>query len=173
VPGASTSSPGLAFLLATIAEFGEDGWQKYWAELVANDVTVTSGWSDAYYVDFTAGGGEGDRPIVLSYGSSPAFAPGTSSLDDTCYRQVEYAGVISGTKHEAEAQKLVDFLLSSTVQGDIAENMWVFPVNQQVALPAEWLGAVSIPEQALELDPLLVEKNREKWILEWSQIATP
>ncbi|MGB3413687.1 MAG: thiamine ABC transporter substrate-binding protein, partial [Microbacteriaceae bacterium] len=110
VPGASTSSPGLAFLLATIAEFGETGWQKYWAELVANEVKVTSGWSDAYYVDFTAGGGEGDRPIVLSYGSSPAFAPGTSSLDDTCYRQVEYAGIISGTKHEAEAQKLVDFL---------------------------------------------------------------
>src|SRR5699024_9783929 len=71
-PGASTSSPGLAFLLATIDAYGEDGWQDWWQKLVENDVLITSGWSDAYNVDFTAGGNEGTRPIVVSYGSSPA-----------------------------------------------------------------------------------------------------
>ncbi len=64
-PAASTSSPGFAFLLATIGTFGKDGWQDYWTSLMANGARVVSGWSDAYEVDFTAGGGNGDRPIVL------------------------------------------------------------------------------------------------------------
>ena len=68
-PGAATSSPGLAFLLSTVAAYG-DAWPDYWADLMANGAKVTSGWSDAYYVDFTQGGGDGERPIVLSYDSS-------------------------------------------------------------------------------------------------------
>ncbi len=100
IPGATTSSPGLAFLLATIAEYGEDGWQDYWTRLMANGAELTQGWSDAYEVDFTQGGGGGDRPIVLSYDSSPAFTVDgqggttTSALLDTCFRQTEYAGVL-------------------------------------------------------------------------------
>ena len=91
--------------LATVAEYGEDGWADYWQRLVDNDVKVTSGWSDAYQVDFTAGGGSGDRPIVLSYASSPPFTipeggdePTTSALLDTCFRQVEYAAVLDGRR---------------------------------------------------------------------------
>jgi thiamine transport system substrate-binding protein len=94
-PGATTSSPGMAFLLATIAKYGDPGWQSYWGDLMANGARVTAGWTDAYSVDFTAGGGGGDRPIVLSYASSPPFTipeggdrPTTSALMDTCYRQV-------------------------------------------------------------------------------------
>ena len=103
-PGATTSSPGLAFLLATIAAYGEDGWQDYWTRLMANGTKLTQGWSDAYEVDFTQGGGGGDRPIVLSYDSSPAFTVDgqggttTSALLDTCFRQVEYAGVLAGAR---------------------------------------------------------------------------
>ena len=72
LPGAASSSTGLAFLLATIAEYGDD-WPDYWTRLMDNGAKLTAGWSDAYEVDFTQGGGEGDRPIVLSYDSSPAF----------------------------------------------------------------------------------------------------
>ena len=103
-PGATTSSPGLAFLLATIAAYGADGWQDYWSQLMANGAKLTQGWSDAYQVDFTQGGGGGDRPIVLSYDSSPAFTVDgqggttTSALLDTCFRQVEYAGVLAGAR---------------------------------------------------------------------------
>ena len=118
-PAANSSSPGLAFLLATIAKYGDDGWQDYWSALVANGTKVVAGWSDAYYVDFSGPSSEGDRPIVVSYASSPPFevpegateAP-TGALLDTCFRQTEYAGVIAGTKNEAGAQKLVDFLFS-------------------------------------------------------------
>src|SRR6478735_11861930 len=99
-PGAATSSPGMAFLLSTIAAYGEDGWQDYWSKLMANGTKLVAGWSDAYEVDFTQGGGNGDRPIVLSYDSSPAFtvadgASTTRALLDTCFRQVEYAGVLT------------------------------------------------------------------------------
>ncbi len=79
--GASTSSPGMAFLLSTIAEYGEDGWQDYWTDLLANGAKVVDGWEDAYYGDFTQGGGEGERPIVLSYDSSPAFTVAGRPLD--------------------------------------------------------------------------------------------
>ena len=76
VENPATSSPGLAFLLATVAYFGEDpetGWPAFWRALRDNDVAVSSGWEEAYYGYFSgAGGGEGDLPIVVSYASSPA-----------------------------------------------------------------------------------------------------
>jgi thiamine transport system substrate-binding protein len=105
-----SSSPGLAFLLATVN--GTDDWEQYWADLVANGVSVTAGWSDAYYGEFTAGGG--DRSIVVSYASSPPAevifadppvdtAP-TGVLLDSCFRQIEFAGILAGTEHRAEAK---------------------------------------------------------------------
>ncbi|MGB3762521.1 MAG: thiamine ABC transporter substrate-binding protein, partial [Ornithinimicrobium sp.] len=148
-PGASTSSPGLAFMLATVAEFGEGGdgqqsWQEYWQALVDNDVKVTAGWEDAYLVDFTAGGGDGDRPVVVSYASSPPFTiaedtgePTTSALMDTCFHQVEYAGVIEGAENEAGAEALVDFMLGDSVQQALPESMYVFPVSEPDELPED------------------------------------
>ncbi len=167
--GASTSSPGLAFLLATIAAYGENGWQDYWRALVANDIKVTAGWTDAYTVDFTRAGG--DRPIVLSYGSSPAFDPATKNLDATCFRQVEYAGVIAGTKYPTAAGQLVDFLFSAEAQAAIPDSMYVFPTNTAVALPEGWAGVVSVAETAYELDPAVIDAKREAWIAEWSAIV--
>ena len=72
VQNPATSTPGLAFMLATIARLGE-GWQDFWRALRANDVLVVDGWEQAYYGEFSgAGGGEGERPIVVSYATSPA-----------------------------------------------------------------------------------------------------
>ncbi|GAA1140886.1 thiamine ABC transporter substrate-binding protein [Ornithinicoccus hortensis] len=178
-PGASTSSPGLAFLLATIGEFGEDGWQQYWEDLMANGAKVTSGWTDAYTVDFTAGGGDGDRPIVLSYASSPPFTipedgeePTTSALLDTCFRQVEYAGVIEGAENPDGAQALIDYLLTDDVQAAIPDSMYVYPVSTQVELPEVWAQWADVADAPIEVAPEDIEANRETWVREWADIAT-
>lgn len=177
-PGATDSSPGLAFLLATIGEFGEDGWQDYWSDLVGNGARITSGWSDAYYVDFTAGGGDGDRPIVLSYASSPPFTipegeqePTTSALLDTCFRQVEYAGVIEGAENVEGAQALVDFLLSDEVQAEIPDAMYVYPASAEVDLPELWSQWAQVASDPIEVSPEEIEAGREAWVLEWADVA--
>lgn len=173
VEAANSSSPGLAFLLATIAAYG-DGWYDYWSALVDNNVKVAASWSDAYYIDFSGPSSEGDRPLVVSYASSPPFEGGaTGVLLDTCFRQTEYAGVIAGTEHPDEARQLVDFLFSPTVQNDIPENMYVFPVNSAAELPADWAEFAEIAENPYEIDPAEIDANRERWIQEWAAIATP
>ena len=178
-PGATTSSPGLAFLLATVGEFGPGQWQGYWADLMANGAKVTSGWTDAYTVDFTAGGGQGDRPIVLSYASSPPFTipeggvePTTSALLDTCFRQVEYAGVLQGAQNPEGAQAVVDWLVSPQVQAAIPDAMFVFPVDDEVELPELWAQWASVAEDPIVVDPQQIEEERETWLREWADIAT-
>jgi len=173
VEAANSSSPGLAFLLATIAAYG-DGWPDYWSALIDNQVKVAASWSDAYYVDFSGPSSEGDRPLVVSYASSPPFESGaTGVLLDTCFRQTEYAGVIAGTEHPAEARQLVDFLFSTTVQNDIPENMYVFPVNSEATLPETWAEYAEIATDPYVIDPADIDANRERWISEWAAIATP
>ena len=175
-PGAATSSPGMAFLLATIATYGQD-WPDYWQRLMDNDTLLTDGWSDAYQVDFTQGGGKGDRPIVLSYDSSPAFTVDgdrstTSALLDTCFRQVEYAGVLAGAQNPDGAEALVDFLLSKDVQSALPDSMYVFPVDASVELPAEWARFAKQPSDPLEVDPADVAEHRDEWLREWSDVTS-
>jgi len=177
----STSSPGLAFLLATIAEAGEDGWQDLWRALRANDVAVASGWEEAYYTSFSgAAGSPGDRPIVVSYASSPPAevvfseepvdeAP-TAVVEASCYRQIEFAGILAGTDKEEEARKLIDFLLSPAFQEDIPLRMFVYPVVD-VPLPAEFVEYGPRPDDPYLLDPDLVAERRDEWIEEWSEIV--
>lgn len=177
----STSSPGLAFLLATIATFpdgAEYDWRQYWADLVANDVAVTSGWEAAYYGSFSGGTGEGDRPLVVSYASSPPAevfyselteAP-TGAIGDGCFRQVEYAGILQGTEHEATARLLIDFMLSVPFQEDIPLNMFVFPANTDAALPDVFIEHAAIPSDPVVMAPERIDENREAWIEEWTQI---
>ncbi len=138
--GATTSSPGFAFLLATIAAYGED-WPTYWEDLLDNGAKVVPGWEDAYFVDFPAGGG-GERPIVLSYDSSPAFTTTddgsettTAALLETCFEQVEYVGVLAGAENPAGAQAVVDWMLTPEVQAALPDSMYVFPVVDGVELP--------------------------------------
>jgi len=178
IPGATTSSPGLAFLLTTIAAYGEDGWQDYWTRLMANGAELTQGWSDAYEVDFTQGGGGGDRPIVVSYDSSPAFTTDgkggttTSALLDTCFRQVEYAGVLAGAANPAGAKALVDFMLTPAFQEALPEAMYVFPVVAGTELPADWAKFAQQPDQPFAVDPAAIAANRDEWLTEWSDITS-
>lgn len=182
VEAPNSSSPGLAFMLATIAAFtdgdettqGAEAWHQYWTALLANGAKVDASWSDAYYVDFSGPSSEGDRPLVVSYASSPLFEPEgtTGALLDTCFRQIEYAGVVAGTKHSKEAQQLVDFLFSPTVQNDIPENMYVYPANSEATLPGSW-QAYPMPTNTLRIDPAAIDAHREEWLGEWAAIATP
>lgn len=173
-PGATSSTPGMAFLLATIAEYGE-AWPDYWADLMDNDAKVVKGWEDAYSVDFTFSGG--DRPVVLSYDSSPAFTvsdgeTSTAALLDTCFRQVEYAGVLEGAENPEGAQAVVDWLLSPDVQAALPTSMYVFPVAEDVEIPEEWARFAEQPDQPLAVDPADVTAHRQEWLQEWTDIIS-
>jgi thiamine transport system substrate-binding protein len=176
-PGATTSSPGLAFLLATIAEYG-DAWPDYWTRLLDNGAKLTEGWTDAYQVDFTQGGGGGDRPIVLSYDSSPAFTVDgkggttTSALLDTCLRQVEYAGVLAGAANPGGAEALVDFMVGPDFQAALPEAMYVFPVDAAAPLPPDWAKFAVQPEDPYVVDPAEIAENRDAWLTEWSDVTS-
>ena len=175
-PGAATSSPGMAFLLTTIAAYGDD-WPDYWTKLMDNGAKLTAGWSDAYEVDFTQGGGHGDRPIVLSYDSSPAFTvkdgkSTTSALLDTCFRQVEYAGVLDGAGNPTGAEALIDFLLSPEVQAALPDSMYVFPVASDTPLPQEWAKFAKQPRTPYAVDPADISDHRDEWLREWSDVTS-
>jgi thiamine transport system substrate-binding protein len=177
----STSTPGLAFLLATIATFPDSteyDWRAYWTDLVANDVAVTAGWESAYYGSFSGGTGEGDRPLVVSYASSPPAevyfgdlpeAP-TGAIANGCFRQVEYAGILRGSKNESTARLLIDFMLSRRFQEDIPLNMFVFPANETASLPDVFVQHTTLPSNPVVMAPERIEANREAWIEEWTRI---
>jgi thiamine transport system substrate-binding protein len=176
----ATSSPGLAFLFATIAAFGSE-WPDYWESLKENGVRVVSDWDTAYYGESTWWGG--DRPLVLSYASSPPAevifaeeplteAP-TGVIDETCYRQIEFAGVLSGTDHPDEAKALVDYMLSPEFQEQIPLAWFVFPANESAALPQEFIDHTTVPAAPASLEPDEIEANRELWIEQWTSIMVP
>ena len=181
VQNPATSSPGLAFLLATIARYGDD-WEGYWQRLRDNDVAVVNGWSEAYLSEFTAGGGGGDRPLVVSYSTSPpaeiVYAedpkpeqPSTSVMLDGCYRQVEFAGVLRGSSDPESARVVVDWLVSPQVQADIPLAMFVFPARGAVALPEVFERFVDRPTEPLEISPEEIAAQRDAWIERWTQIT--
>lgn len=182
VENPATSSPGLAFLLATIDAFGADGWQQWWSDLRANGVVVSDGWEDAYYGEFSGGAtSEGTRPLVVSYASSPpaeviyADPPVTEAptgvITAGCYRQIEGAGILAGTDHEEEAGELVDFLLSETFQAAVPLSMFVYPVRTGVELPPEFVEHAVAPTDVAELDPADIEAHREEWIDTWTDLV--
>jgi thiamine transport system substrate-binding protein len=178
VESPAISSPGLAFLLATIDEYGEDGWHDFWADLKASGVKVAPDWDTAYYSDFTRYGG--DRPLVVSYASSPpaevifATEPLTEAptgvIDAGCYRQVEYAGVLAGTDYPAAAGELIDYLLSVDFQETIPLNWYVFPANRSAGLPDEFVQYTEIPSSPSRFDAGTIASNRDRWISEWTAI---
>jgi len=182
VQNPATSSPGLGFLLATIGTFGEDGYLDYWRELVGNDVLVTNDWETAYYSHFTAAS-DGDRPIVASYASSPVAEvyyaetppdePPTAAVtaDGTCFRQIEFAGILRGTQVEKEARQLMDFLLGRRFQEDIPLKMFVYPANGTAVLPEVFQNYSRIPDVPVQFDPELIAANREAWIQAWTEVV--
>lgn len=192
----ASSSPGLAFLLATVARFGDPAasvapavatgygdWLDFWAALRDNGVLVTSGWSDAYYTAFTRYGG--DRPIVVSYLTSPAAevifsdepltTPPTANLtcEGCAYRQVEAAGILAGTRNRAAAEAFIDFLLSRQVQEAIPLAMFVHPVTSDADVPPEFSqhAVIAADAVAASLPSAVVQSNQRRWLAQWTAVV--
>jgi len=184
VENPAASSPGLAFLLATIAVFGEEGdytYLDYWADLIENDVLVVNGWNEAYYGEFSAASEDGERPLVVSYASSPpaeiVFAEeeleeaptGAIVADGMCFRQIEFVGILNGTEKMEAAQQLIDFMLGVDFQEDLPLQMFVFPVNVEAELPEVFVEYAAIPENPVTMDYATIGENREAWIRAWTE----
>ena len=183
VENPATSSPGLAFLLATIGHFGETGYLDFWRGLVANDVKVVNDWETAYRTEFSASTGHGLRPIVVSYGSSPPFEvlyaetpidePPSAAIvnDDTCFRQIEFVGILKGTRNRRLAEKWVDFMLSTQFQEDMPTQMFVFPVNPDAKLDDTFTKFLAIPDKPAYVDPQAIADHREEWLQAWTEVV--
>ncbi|MGN9795104.1 thiamine ABC transporter substrate-binding protein [Streptomyces sp. OZ13] len=185
VENAATSSPGLGFLLGTIGEYGESGWQSYWNKLKDNGVKVVDGWEQAYNEEFSGSAGgkkaKADRPLVVSYASSPpvevlysepqpAEAP-TGVATGTCFRQIEFAGLLTGAKNEAGGKALLDFLISKKFQEDMPLNMFVNPVVKDAKLPALFTKHGAVVEKPETVAADTIAKNREQWVRSWSSLV--
>jgi thiamine transport system substrate-binding protein len=190
VQNPATSSPGLAFLAATVAIFGDsddtdgESYLDFWRALVDNDVSVSENWTNAYYGEFSgSAGSEGTRPLVVSYASSPAAevyfaeatieaAPTGAIIDpETCFRQIEYAGILSGTDQPDGARALIDFMLSMEFQSDMPLNMFVYPVVTDAHLPEVFEAFAAVAEEPVTLDADIIDANRDRWIEEWTEVV--
>ena len=173
----ASSSPGLAFLIGTVVTFGDE-WPAFWESLVANDVLVTDDWEEAYYGAFTRAGG--DRPLVVSYGSSPPYevlfdperdTPPTGVAEGTCTRQVEFAGVLRGTERPEAARVLLDFLASADFQRHVANDLYVFPVDPSVELDPVFTEFAVVPDAPVVADPAVVDASRTDWLERWASVV--
>jgi thiamine transport system substrate-binding protein len=182
---AATSSPGLGFLLGTVATYGENGYQDYWKKLKSNGVKVVDSWEQAYNEEFSGSAGgkkaKGDRPLVVSYASSPpvevlyakpqpAEAP-TGVATGTCFRQTEYAGLLKGAKNEEGGKALLDFLISKEFQEDMPLNMFVNPVTKNAKLPELFTKYGVTVEEPTTVASDKIAKNREQWVQSWSSLV--
>ncbi|POX63794.1 thiamine ABC transporter substrate-binding protein [Streptomyces sp. Ru62] len=182
---AATSSPGLGFLLGSAAQFGDGGWQGYWKKLKANGVKVVDGWEQAYYQEFS-GSSEGrkaggDRPLVVSYASSPPAEviyakkrPGTAPTGvsyGTCFRQTEYAGLLSNAKNTKGGKAFLDFLLTKEFQQDMPLNMFVYPVVQGAAVPADFTEYGPAAKDPRTMAPDKIAANRDQWVKAWTSLV--
>jgi thiamine transport system substrate-binding protein len=179
VQNPASSSPGLAFLLTTISVFGEEGYLDYWRQLRDNDVFVADSWDTAYYGEFSAG----TRPLVVSYATSPAAevyfsetaltSPPTGAVvaPGTCFRQIEFVGILRNGQNRDVAEAFVDYVLSTTFQEDIPLHMWVFPVSEEAALPEVFAAHAETATSPASMAPSLIEAHREAWIEAWTDVV--
>ena len=180
VQNPATSSPGYAFMLATIAGLGEESAFGWWARMRANDVKVAKGWSEAYYTEFTRNGGT--RPLVVSYASSPAAEvfyskakitePPTGSLvlKGGVFRQVEGVALVKGGAQREAAQKFVEFMRSPAVQQALQTEMWMFPVEPGVARPEVMRHAVE-PAAFDNPAPEVILEKGTGWVSRWTRVV--
>lgn len=182
VESPASSSPGLAFLIATVSYFGENDdydYLDFWRDLKANAVLVKDGWSDAYYTDFSKYGG--DRPLVVSYATSPAaevfFAAtppaepptGNVLIDKAAFLQIEGMGILDGANSKELAKQFIDFALGKTFQEDFPDKMFVYPVNPDAATP-DFFRFAEEPANPADIGAIRIGEMREEWIGAWNKV---
>ena len=182
VQNPAASSPGLAFLLATIGHFGPDEYLDYWLDLKNNGVKIVENWETAYYTEFSGSSGKGNYPLVVSYASSPPAevifatepideAPtGSIVANETCFRQIEFVGIVNGTTNRMLSEDWIDFMLSKTFQEDIPMQMFMFPVNTEAELPLEFIEHAQLSNNPSIVSPEDIDTHRENWIKSWSAL---
>lgn len=183
VQNPATSSPGQAFLLATIAGLGESAAFDWWAQVRRHGVKVVKGWSEAYYTEFTRNGGT--RPIVVSYASSPAAevfysknklteSPTASLfLKGGVYRQVEGVALVKGAPAASReaAGRFIEFLRSAPVQQSLQTTMWMFPAEAGTPRVAVMQQHATEPAAFDALATPLTEQQAKTWLRRWTQVV--
>ena len=169
------SSTGLGFLVSTFAAFSsEDETTSWWKSFKNNGVKVAASWEDAYYADFSGSAGKGKYPVVLSYSSSPADEVDengnakTVALRKDCFRQIEYAGVLMNSNYQA-GEALIKFMLGKSFQEALPTAMYVYPIDETVALPESWAlrAPAAISTIGGDLD---IAKNRAAWLSAYNKV---
>lgn len=178
VPNPATSSPGLAFLLATVGGLGEEAAFAWWAQMRANGLKVVKGWSEAYYTEFSRNGGS--RPLVVSYASSPAAEvffskekitePPTLNLllKGGVFRQVEGVALVRGGGQRAAAGQFIEFLRSPAVQQALQTEMWMLPADQGAA-PVAALASVPTPAAVDNPSAETLAVHSNAWVTRWTR----
>ena len=181
VQNPATSSPGMAFLLATIGGLGEEAAFQWWSAMRANGVKVAKGWTEAYYTDFTRNGGT--RPIVVSYASSPAAEVFYSKekitesptanlfLKGGVFRQVEGVALVKGGRPAAReaAGRFIEFMRSAPVQQSLQTTMWMLPA-EVAASRADVIKRHAVDPSSHDNPPSAdVAKNAKAWLQRWTQ----
>ena len=181
VQNPATSSPGQAFLYATIAGLGEEGAFTWWGQMRGNGVKVVKGWTEAYYTEFTRNGGT--RPIVVSYASSPAAEVfyGKEKMTESptanlflkggVFRQVEGVALVKGGNPAAReaAGKFIEFLRSAPVQQALQTTMWMFPVETGVARVDVMKAHATEPSAFDNPSATEMSTKGQSWLQRWTK----
>ena len=189
-PSPETSSPGRAFMTATTDYFANDedsttDWTDWWAAMSANDVIITSGWSEAYETHYTGGYGEwtdgyvGDAHVVVSYCHSPGVEAWYSGnwtksaaldLPKASFHQVEYAAAVQGGNLGA-ASAFIEYLLSQDVNNNMPTENFMYPVLEGSDLPEDdgYRYHSVIPEQPADVSAKDISDNMESWLQDWNK----
>jgi thiamine transport system substrate-binding protein len=180
VQNPATSSPGQAFMLATIAGMGEAQAFDWWARMRANGLKVVKGWSEAYYTEFSRNGGK--RPLVVSYASSPAAEvfyskekiteppTGSLSLKGGVFQQVEGVALVKGGAQREAAARFVEFMRSPAVQEALQTTMWMYPAEKSVAR-AEVMRHAPEPATHDAMPAETIAAKSGEWISRWTKVV--
>jgi len=183
VQNPATSSPGMAFVQATIGGLGEERAFGWWKAMRANGVKVVKGWTEAYYTEFTRNGGT--RPIVVSYATSPAAeifysrekiteSPTANLfLKGGVFRQVEGVALVKGGRQAAReaAGQFIEFLRSPAVQQSLQTTMWMYPAEVGVER-ADVIKRHAVEPSAYD-NPASAEAARQSqdWLRRWTKVV--
>jgi thiamine transport system substrate-binding protein len=163
-----TSTPGLGLLTWMKALYGDKAGNE-WKKLNKKIISVTKGWTDAYYNFFMAG----EADMVLSYTTSPAahimfeerYDIQATTFEEGNYITIEFAGILNNSQNKDLANKFLNFILSEEFQSVIPSTNIMYPVTNIKNLP-EAFDKLNVPN-FIQIDPKEINKNKEKWIDEW------